>query len=160
MLLPYSDIPSSSIWNRLWRLEVPSKVKHFMWRALTDVLPTTENLLKKYVEVPPACPLCHASSESICHLLLQCPFARTCWMTSSIVFFGDGSNLLLWLEALFNRYSLEQTQLALMICWSLWQNRNAMVWRGKTSGVQQLLNSTSHFLFQWQFVMKHQFLFS
>ncbi|KAH9750457.1 reverse transcriptase domain-containing protein [Citrus sinensis] len=160
MLAPCLDIPSSSIWNQLWRLEVPSKVKHFMWRALTDVLPTTENLLKKYVEVPPACITCHASSESICHILLQCPFARTCWMTSSIGFFGDGSNLLLWLEALFNRYSLEQTQLAVMICWSLWQNRNAMVWRGKTSGVQQLLNSAGHFLFQWQSVRKHQFLFS
>ncbi|XP_015386530.1 uncharacterized protein LOC107177355 [Citrus sinensis] len=64
MLLPYPDIPSSSIWNQLWRLEAPSKVKHFMWRALTNVLATIENLLKKYVKVPPACPICHASSES------------------------------------------------------------------------------------------------
>ncbi|KAH9792028.1 putative reverse transcriptase/RNA-dependent DNA polymerase [Citrus sinensis] len=160
MLLPCSDIPSSSIWNQLWRLEVPSKVKHFMWRALTNVLPTTENLLKKYVEVPPACPICHANSESVCHILLHCPFARTCWMTSSIGFFGGGSNLLHWLEVLFNRYSLDQTHLAVMICWSFWQNRNAMVWRGKTSGVQQLLNSAGHFLFQWQSVRKNQFLSS
>ena len=157
MLLPCSDISSSSIWNRLWRLDVPSKVKHFMWRVLTNVLPTTENLLQKHVEVPTACPICHVSFENVCHILLVFPFARTCWMTSSIGFFGDGSNLLHWLEGLFNTYSIDQTQLAITIYWSLWQNRNAMVWSGKTT---QLLNSARHFLFQWQTVRKHQFLVS
>lgn len=95
---------------------MPSKVKHFMWRALTNVLPTTENLLQRHVEVPTTCPICHASSENVYHILLVFPFARTCWMTSSIGFFGGGSNLLHWLEVLFNKYNLDQTHLAVMIC--------------------------------------------
>ena len=148
VLRPCPDIPSNSIWNRLRSLSVPSKVKHFMWRALTNILPTTENLLQRHVEVPTACPICHASSENVYYILLVCPFARTCWMTSSIGFFGDESSLLHWLEGVFNRCSIDNTQVAVMICWGIWQNQNAMVWRGKSNGVQQLLNSAGHFLYQ------------
>ena len=98
-------------------------------------------------------------------------------MTSSIGFFGDESSLLHWLERVFNRCSINNAQLAIMICWGLWQNQNGMVWRGKLAGVHQLLNSAGHFLYklagvhqllnsaghflyQWHTARKHQFLVS
>ncbi|KAH9752805.1 putative non-LTR reverse transcriptase [Citrus sinensis] len=42
--------PSSSAWRKLWLLPVPAKVKNFLWRALTNVLPTADNLLQRRVE--------------------------------------------------------------------------------------------------------------
>lgn len=38
---------SSSFWRRLWKLNVPGKVKNFLWRAVKNVLPTTDNLLSR-----------------------------------------------------------------------------------------------------------------
>ena len=56
--------------------------------------------------------------------------------------------------------NVDINKFVVMICWSLLQNRNAMVWSGKTSSVQQLLNFVGHFLYQWQTVKKNQFLIS
>ena len=32
-------------WKKLWRLPVPHKVKHFLWHACRDILPTKANLM-------------------------------------------------------------------------------------------------------------------
>ena len=34
-------------WKRLWKLQVPHKVRHFAWRACRDILPTKENLFRR-----------------------------------------------------------------------------------------------------------------
>ena len=46
-------LPSSStgegdkgLWNGIWKLRVPPKVRHFLWRVVCDALPTKINLLK------------------------------------------------------------------------------------------------------------------
>ncbi|XP_019168373.1 PREDICTED: uncharacterized protein LOC109164072 [Ipomoea nil] len=40
-------------WLALWKLNIPPKWKTFLWRAICDILPTTNNLLIKRVEVNP-----------------------------------------------------------------------------------------------------------
>ena len=37
----------SGLWSSIWKLKVPGKIKHFLWKASTDSLPTEANLLKK-----------------------------------------------------------------------------------------------------------------
>ena len=36
-----------SFWKSIWYLKVPNKVKVFLWRACSNVLPTKVNLQKK-----------------------------------------------------------------------------------------------------------------
>jgi len=79
-----SDAPSSKVWKCLWRLEVLSKVKHFIWRALINVFLTADNLLPRKVEVSPICPICSAATESVLHCLVECLFAHSCWLLSSL----------------------------------------------------------------------------
>ena len=37
---------SKSLWNNIWKLRVPNKVRHFVWRAVCNSLPTKLNLHK------------------------------------------------------------------------------------------------------------------
>ena len=32
-----------SFWKKLWKIQVPGKIKHFLWRACTNSLATKEN---------------------------------------------------------------------------------------------------------------------
>ena len=35
-------------WTGLWKLKVPGKVRHFMWKACSDSLPTRQNVKKTH----------------------------------------------------------------------------------------------------------------
>lgn len=46
---PSSSKARQTDWNGIWKLEIPEKVKIFMWRAAHDLLHTAGNLWKKKV---------------------------------------------------------------------------------------------------------------
>lgn len=67
-------------WKKIWTLNVPPKVRNFLWHACFNIiLPTRENLSRRKVSVKPHCEFCCQSSESVGHLLWECPFARNVW---------------------------------------------------------------------------------
>ena len=35
-----SSMSSNKIWKKIWKLKVPNKVRHFLWRVARDSLPT------------------------------------------------------------------------------------------------------------------------
>ena len=47
-----NGLPSSSggacslLWKRIWKIHAPQRIKHFIWRAATDYLPTKQNLAR------------------------------------------------------------------------------------------------------------------
>ncbi|XP_074360374.1 uncharacterized protein LOC141700535 [Apium graveolens] len=47
-----------SIMRKTWRLKAPPKVLNFMWRSLTNCLPTLSALIQKNVQVDPICQVC------------------------------------------------------------------------------------------------------
>ena len=68
-----------STWRKIWELNVPPKVRTFLWRACSGCLPTRENLHKKRIRVEQRCELCHHHTETIGHVLWECPLARNVW---------------------------------------------------------------------------------
>ncbi len=56
-------------WKSLWKLNVPSKCKHSLWRACTSSLPTRDNLRHRGIMVDPKCLFCKAATETITHIL-------------------------------------------------------------------------------------------
>ena len=56
--MKFPDKPSSldkkqNAWNAIWYLQIPEKVKIFMWRAANNLLPTATNLWKRKVVQSP-----------------------------------------------------------------------------------------------------------
>lgn len=77
------SLPAQGIYNPnfekvefawLWNLNVPPKIKLFLWKACHDGLSSKDRLEKCKVFVPQQFVLCCHASESIAHLCFQYPF--------------------------------------------------------------------------------------
>ena len=66
-------------WKRLWNLKIPTKVKHFLWRASSRCLPTKDQLRARQVNVDSLCVMCNTQEETIVSTLINCSFAQACW---------------------------------------------------------------------------------
>ncbi|XP_045791800.1 uncharacterized protein LOC123886537 [Trifolium pratense] len=72
------------IWSTLWKLNVPPKHSHLLWRALKNALPVKGNLFKRGVRCEPLCPRCSNTTETINHVFLECEWAKQVWFASSL----------------------------------------------------------------------------
>uniref|UniRef100_A0A803Q3E0 Reverse transcriptase zinc-binding domain-containing protein n=1 Tax=Cannabis sativa TaxID=3483 RepID=A0A803Q3E0_CANSA len=74
----------TGFWKVFWKIKVQPKVLQFAWRALTDTLATKVQLTTKHVYVNKLCIFCNMAEETIMHVLVQCPYAMSCWHRSSL----------------------------------------------------------------------------
>ena len=72
-------VTNQALWKKIWTLKTPPKVKMFVWRACSNILPTRENLHGRKMKIDPQCEICCQKPESIGHLLWECPLARNVW---------------------------------------------------------------------------------
>lgn len=86
---------------------MPGKVKNFLWRAVKNVLPTIDNLFSRRVQVLPTCFVCNAYNKSVIHALVECGFAKSCWIVSPIGYVGQMSFFMEWLGIIFSRCNKE-----------------------------------------------------
>ncbi|XP_017635845.1 uncharacterized protein LOC108477876 [Gossypium arboreum] len=70
---------NKNFYKLLWELQLPSKLKIYMWRLINDYVPHFTNLLKRRLCVDNACPLCKESPEDSDHLLWYCDIIRQLW---------------------------------------------------------------------------------
>jgi hypothetical protein len=74
-----------AIWGRLWKLNVPPKHSHLLWRILNNVLPTKTNLANRGVKCDPFRPRCPTKMETINHVFLDCEWAKQVWLASPVL---------------------------------------------------------------------------
>ena len=109
------------VWRGIWALNIPPKVRTFLWRACSNCLPTRENLYRR-VQVDTRCDICHHQSENTSHILWECPFAQNVWalMSSRIQkcrnMADDFFQLFRQLRDRLTQGELEQ--------WAIWNARN------------------------------------
>uniref|UniRef100_A0A7N2N4D9 Reverse transcriptase zinc-binding domain-containing protein n=1 Tax=Quercus lobata TaxID=97700 RepID=A0A7N2N4D9_QUELO len=71
------------VWKLVWALNTPLKVRNFLWKASSNILPTHDNLHRKKLQVKPLCVVCHQHIETLCHALWECPLAYNLWRLDS-----------------------------------------------------------------------------
>ncbi|KAL5762711.1 hypothetical protein ACOSP7_018975 [Xanthoceras sorbifolium] len=62
----------SAWWRALWKLNIPHKIKLFVWKSSNDWLLTAAALAKRKIPVSDLCLACKSSSESVVHALWGC----------------------------------------------------------------------------------------
>ncbi|XP_074359589.1 uncharacterized protein LOC141699273 [Apium graveolens] len=138
-------------WKRVWNLKVPLKVKHFIWRAIRNILPTKDQLLSRRVAVIDKCPICNLEVESVYHSLVSCQFAKQCWCLLGISpVEDDQSSFNNWLSAMIQKCINRKLQEVVMVCWSMWHNRNEIVWNQRGGEGSEVCRSAKALLNQWQ----------
>lgn len=60
------------LWDTMWRLKIPLKVKNFAWRACQESLRTKQNLIRRKIVVASQCSFCDYQEEDLWHALLYC----------------------------------------------------------------------------------------
>ncbi|KAK9991527.1 hypothetical protein SO802_026512 [Lithocarpus litseifolius] len=147
-VLPSSSSPLSehNIWKKIWKLKVPKKVCHFLWRAAKDSLPTKQNLRLRHIPLDDTCEGCNDHSESLLHCLWLCDQARFVWMSDPGFLFLTQKkcrSFLEVLESLFSAGSSFQCAQFAMTAWCLWESRNRLrvhqhTWQLHEIGVKAL----------------------
>ncbi|XP_050104673.1 uncharacterized protein LOC126584279 [Malus sylvestris] len=127
-----------STWADLWRLEVPPKLCHFIWRGCRNILAVRNNLRRRGIRINIGCPLCNEEVETQVHLFFRCPFVRVFWFGSPLqldVVTVEGGDFLECWKSLCNKFGDLQDAghfIRWVSCglWRIWKCRNSVVFKG------------------------------
>ncbi|CAL1378571.1 unnamed protein product [Linum trigynum] len=117
------DIPVD--WKRMWHLYLPPKVRVFLWRWGSNILPTRANLMKRIRDESDECPFC-GLQEMQEHILRDCDWAGWIWRPSALGKFfveGEEKSSEEWLCELIEKVSDEELCAVVMALWFLWKER-------------------------------------
>lgn len=79
---------------KLWKVKRFSpRVIVFMWRCLSEAIPTNVRRSRHISSIDYSCPICHEDRETTEHLFLRCNMARAVWFGSHFGWRPSGSNL-------------------------------------------------------------------
>lgn len=141
-------------WNVLWNLQVPQHVKHYLWRACRNVLPTRTRLQDRGVEVSGICPLCNSNLENTWHLMVTCNISKQCWQQINVWGLIEQSMErvksfpeLFWY--LLEQLECKKRSLVAMVMWGLWKARNDKVWEEKNTLAADIIHKSRSVLFDW-----------
>ncbi|KAK6128871.1 hypothetical protein DH2020_037388 [Rehmannia glutinosa] len=133
-----TDITSSSnissVWKKMWNFRLPPKIKHFIWRACLDTLPTKEKILQRGMTIDPPCGLCGEKTETLAHVILECNESVHIWsrcplrMDTSQIKFASFKNFL-WCT--MSTYPQDVVEYLCIMAWCIWTARNKFYFEQK-----------------------------
>ncbi|KAM7531912.1 hypothetical protein LguiB_035322 [Lonicera macranthoides] len=142
--------PTVIDWHGMWELNIPPKMKKFMWRAIDDCLPTRVNLVARGVNVVSTCALCGQYPETATHVLLKCPVIQRVWRGVSVgvpVIFVN--SIPQWWNDIVRRFTFQNIAVAAAVLWSLWESRNAAVFGPRSYSAAFTINKANLALGEW-----------
>lgn len=125
-----NDQENRKLWKLVWKLDIPPKVKHFVWRACNNWLPVRLNLLKRGIGFENTCPVCSEAVEDVYHALVGCQAAKVSWFACVLGLHSDRVNtndFTSWFIELAKKLHVEQVEIVAMVAWEIWNVRNSQV---------------------------------
>lgn len=77
-------VEEERLWEHLWKLDVPNRVKHFIWRLAHNSLATRTNLERQGMKVGLRCVICNRVGEDGGHLFFGCKAVKEVWRCTGL----------------------------------------------------------------------------
>jgi hypothetical protein len=123
----------------VWNSSCQNKHKVFAWLFLKDRLSTRELLKRKNIELQDySCVLCSSLTEEyLLHLMVQCPFASTCWNWIGLQV-SDQQDLFQNLESLRRQLQVPfYMEIIILMCWAIWHVRNGLIFNNRLPTINE-----------------------
>ena len=143
--------------DHVWNLMAPSKLKVFIWKALSGALSVLDGLTDRGMKCDLECQTCGQTGESINHVLFSCTFARQVWAMTrfpsppagfdSISIFANVNYLISFWET--KKHVFEATRNFPWVLWYLWKNRNNLLFEGALFESAQVCAKAEEEASQW-----------
>lgn len=122
---PQASNSQKFFWKSIWKMKVPGKIKHFLWKACTNLLLTKENLMKCKILQESVCHHCSRDSEDVVHTLWGCECLKVVWDSE----FGWVDKNLASSDSFSDLLQRIQDKLAFLplfttTAWSIWYQHN------------------------------------
>ncbi|KAL6544962.1 hypothetical protein OROMI_023824 [Orobanche minor] len=128
------------LWNFIWGLGIPEKIKIFLWKCTNGILPVKVGLRKRGVTVDSMCSRCGQACESVEHVARDCSWSNFYWRASPLRFQGillDGNGSFAdWIDLVREKLEDEGRCLFAWLLWNLWYSRNQLEFHQKQIPVQ------------------------
>lgn len=126
----------SEEWQGIWKLQLPPKVKMFLWRVCKNIFPYAVELYRRHILNNPFCTRCNSDAETFAHVILKCRGLQDVWSNPPFCIYEVDENAQPWaIYKLFQKkLSKENFLLAMMLWWRMWELRNKEV-HGELEGV-------------------------
>jgi hypothetical protein len=148
-------------WNCLWKIHAPPRAKHLLWRICKGCLPTRTRIQERCVQCPLSCPICEQSNEDEWHILFTCNVSEQARQASGLehVLLPRLQQLQSTKDIIFSICQQEDKNMAgrfALLVWTLWNNRNAMVWNNTKDTGRNLGIKSRHLWEDWNVVQNRQ----
>ncbi|XP_019099765.1 PREDICTED: uncharacterized protein LOC109132546 [Camelina sativa] len=156
-ILPPRPHGSMTLKQKIWRLNIMPKLKHFMWGAISKALPSLTRLTSRAMNLDPICPRCFQSDETIEQILFMCPYAASIWQLTNIqtgFLYYSTIDMETLLESIFDFYSDSYTLsnikfLPFWILWHLWKTRNKFIFEGSQENPNMIVIRARSDMREW-----------
>lgn len=122
------------LWKHIWKLQIPPKIRLFLWSLSHDALPTKTNLFHRHIILDIICPLCSTdAAETTVHTFLYCQWTAAIWShpliniqipTPHIQHLGD------WLgNMLSQNQNSPAFEVVAALLWNIWKARNNFIFQ-------------------------------
>ena len=126
------------LWNSIWALDVPNKLKFFIWKWCHHSLAVRRNLARRNMRIDNVCSVCGKPDETENHIFFQCVVSHLFWFGSCLQLNSyelEGTDFLQSWENFGNKVkgcdnSNDLLQEFVFGLWRLWKNRNDDVFKG------------------------------
>ncbi|KAJ4796260.1 Ribonuclease H-like superfamily protein [Rhynchospora pubera] len=116
------------------------RVRLFLWKLLTNAIPTRGTYAAKLGQVTPPCSVCDQGTEDTMHVLFHCPFARSLWFSSGFAIRTEllPPNCTEMLYAISQRLQGEQFVRFANLLWGFWKQRCDTIFRGTRLSINRI----------------------
>ena len=165
----HDNIPKAQpVWkfHWLWKLDVMPKIKIFLWQLCHNALPSRGSLLRRGIHLDPVCMACSRDIESTDHIFLHCPLAQKVWDLAvahqwlPIAPFPLTTNSLREELHLLAQNHYPCLSRVVLLLWSLWKSRNALVFRNEVTPPMGTLLRAKRSWAEWRIRNSHSGLSS